>query len=141
MRFKKELAAQILYISPTLQIAFALFPISYARTLTSSINSRWVGRKYTLHRYRYPLSKDHHQKRISSTWWTWEITSMMASLACMSGLVFILFRAQNRPSTSWRFFISLNATVAVFATAAKVTLLMAVSACLGCNRSFRSASG
>lgn len=56
---------------------------------------------------------------------------MMASLACMSGLILILFRAQNRPSTSWGFFISLNSIVALFATAAKATLLMAVSACLG----------
>ncbi|CZS95500.1 uncharacterized protein RCO7_05700 [Rhynchosporium graminicola] len=76
-------------------------------------------------------SQPSSRKRISCTWWGWEIASMLASLTCMSGLVVILFRANNRPSASWTSFISLNATVALLMAAAKATLLMAVSACLG----------
>lgn len=56
---------------------------------------------------------------------------MLASLACMAGLILILFRVQDTPSTTWRLFIGLNATVALLVTAAKASLLMAVSACLG----------
>ncbi len=56
---------------------------------------------------------------------------MAASFACMTAIVAILFSLQNKPSTWWTFYVSLNATIATLATAAKAALLMGVSSCLG----------
>lgn len=67
--------------------------------------------------------------RLSSTWWI-EIITMCISFACMGTLVFLLAHFQNRLSSEWSFFISFKATVAIVITAAKATLLAAVSVCL-----------
>ncbi|RFU79995.1 hypothetical protein TARUN_2217 [Trichoderma arundinaceum] len=62
--------------------------------------------------------------------WGMEIMAITASFACMGILVWVLVRFQNRPLTDWTVWISLNAVVAITATAAKATLLTAISACL-----------
>lgn len=67
--------------------------------------------------------------RLASTWWM-EIITMSISLGCMTVLIYILMRFQNRLLTEWSFFISINATVAVAITAARATLLAAISVCL-----------
>lgn len=67
--------------------------------------------------------------RLSSTWWL-EIFTMSISFVCMGALVFILAHFQNKLSSEWSFFISFNATVAIVITAARATLLAAVSTCL-----------
>jgi hypothetical protein len=67
--------------------------------------------------------------RVTSTWW-FEIITLSISIACMAGLVGILARFQNRLTTEWTFFISLNAAVAIAITAARATLLAAISVCL-----------
>ncbi|KAL6874801.1 hypothetical protein J3F83DRAFT_759559 [Trichoderma novae-zelandiae] len=55
---------------------------------------------------------------------------MCISFACMGALVFILAHFQNRQLSEWSFFISFNATVAIVITAARATLLAAVSVCI-----------
>ncbi|KAK0755285.1 hypothetical protein N5P37_012110 [Trichoderma harzianum] len=67
--------------------------------------------------------------RLSSTWWM-EIITMSISFGCIAVLISILMRFQNRLLTEWSFFISINATVAVAITAARATLLAAISVCL-----------
>lgn len=67
--------------------------------------------------------------RLASTWWIESIT-LCTSFVCMAALVCILFLFQDRLSTDWPFFISLNATIAIAITAAKATLLATVSVCL-----------
>ncbi|OPB43701.1 hypothetical protein A0O28_0099890 [Trichoderma guizhouense] len=67
--------------------------------------------------------------RLASTWWI-ESISLCVSFACMATLVCILALFQDRLSTDWSFFISLNATIAIAITAAKATLLATVSVCL-----------
>ncbi|KAL7953587.1 hypothetical protein V8C34DRAFT_320767 [Trichoderma compactum] len=67
--------------------------------------------------------------QLASTWWIESIT-ICISFACMAALVCILALFQDRLSTDWSFFISLNATIAIAITAAKATLLATVSVCL-----------
>ncbi|KAK4081201.1 uncharacterized protein Triagg1_2733 [Trichoderma aggressivum f. europaeum] len=67
--------------------------------------------------------------RLVSTWWI-EIITMSISFGCIAALVCILVRFQNRLLAEWSFFISINATVAIAITAARVTLLAAISVCL-----------
>ncbi|KAL6696923.1 hypothetical protein J3F84DRAFT_407646 [Trichoderma pleuroticola] len=67
--------------------------------------------------------------RLASTWWI-EIITMTISFGCIAALVCILVRFQNRLLTEWYFFISINATVAIAITAARATLLAAISVCL-----------
>ncbi|KAL7943427.1 hypothetical protein V8C42DRAFT_354219 [Trichoderma barbatum] len=67
---------------------------------------------------------------VFSVSWGMEIIAMVASFVCMSGLVCVLALFQNKPLTDWSFWISLNAVVAIAATASKATLLTAISACL-----------
>lgn len=67
--------------------------------------------------------------RLSSTWWM-EVLTICISTGCMVGLVAILANFQNRLTTEWTFFISINAVVAIFITAARATLLATVSVCL-----------
>lgn len=67
--------------------------------------------------------------RLASTWWIETIT-ICISFVCMAALVCILALFQDRLSTDWSFFISLNATIAIAITAAKATLLATVSVCL-----------
>nr|WVH32727.1 hypothetical protein [Trichoderma asperellum] len=64
--------------------------------------------------------------RLSSTWWM-EIVTICISSGCMAGLIAILASFQNRLTTDWTFFISINAAVAIAITAARATLLAAVS--------------
>ncbi|KAL7817923.1 hypothetical protein V8C44DRAFT_368059 [Trichoderma aethiopicum] len=55
---------------------------------------------------------------------------MGISFSCMGALVCLLAHFQNKLSSEWSFFISFNATVAIVITAARATLLAAVSTCL-----------
>ncbi|KAM0254675.1 hypothetical protein ACHAQJ_006525 [Trichoderma viride] len=73
---------------------------------------------------------DHVLVSMWSTWWNTEILAMIISIACMAVLVWVLARFQNQLSSTWSFWISLNAIVAIAATVIKATLLAAVSACL-----------
>ncbi|KAL7919833.1 hypothetical protein ACQKWADRAFT_300186 [Trichoderma austrokoningii] len=67
--------------------------------------------------------------RLSTTWWM-EILTICISTGFMVGLVAILASFQNRLTTEWTFFISINAVVAIVITAARATLLATVSVCL-----------
>jgi hypothetical protein len=55
---------------------------------------------------------------------------MVLSLTCMTALAMLMYCFNHQPSTSWNFYISINATVALLSTTAKATLLTAVAACL-----------
>lgn len=70
------------------------------------------------------------KKSFHLTWWTIEIISMTISFVCMGVLVGTLLFVQNRLSSEWSFWISLNAVIAIAITVAKATLLAAISACL-----------
>lgn len=78
-----------------------------------------------------PKPKKRHSTwvRLSSTWWL-EIVTLFISTGCMAGLIAILAGFQNRLTTDWTFFISINAAVAIAITAARATLLAAVSVVL-----------
>ncbi|KAK4065009.1 uncharacterized protein Triagg1_8825 [Trichoderma aggressivum f. europaeum] len=71
--------------------------------------------------------------QLASTWWIESIT-ICISFACMAALVCILALFQDRLTTDWPFFISLNATIAIAITAAKATLLAPVSVCLSLEK-------
>lgn len=68
------------------------------------------------------------RRRLTPKWWLWAVICMVASFACIVAIIIILFRTKDQPSTLWTLYISLNATIAVFATVAKSALLVAVSA-------------
>ena len=55
---------------------------------------------------------------------------MVASFAFMVAVIVILFRMQDHPLSQWGFFISLNATIAIFITAAKSSAMFVVAACI-----------
>ncbi|KAK1247024.1 hypothetical protein MKX08_000826 [Trichoderma sp. CBMAI-0020] len=67
--------------------------------------------------------------RLSATWWVEGLT-IFVSTGFMIGLIAILASFQNRLTTEWTFFISINAVVAIVITAARATLLATVSVCL-----------
>lgn len=67
--------------------------------------------------------------RLSTTWWM-EVLTIFLSTGFMIGLIAILASFQNRVTTEWKFFISINAVVAIVITAARATLLATVSVCL-----------
>jgi magnesium-transporting ATPase (P-type) len=67
--------------------------------------------------------------RLSTTWWM-EIITIFLSTGFIIGLIAILASFQNRLTTEWTFFISINAVVAIVITAARATLLATVSVCL-----------
>ncbi|OAL43622.1 hypothetical protein IQ07DRAFT_592957 [Pyrenochaeta sp. DS3sAY3a] len=62
--------------------------------------------------------------------WTWEIAAVVASFGSLAAVVAILSTMESQASSRWTFFISLNATVAVFITAAKSLALLAIGACI-----------
>ncbi|EHK45371.1 hypothetical protein TRIATDRAFT_174938, partial [Trichoderma atroviride IMI 206040] len=62
-------------------------------------------------------------------WWM-EVLTIFISTGFMIGLLAILASFQNRLTTEWTFFISINAVVAIVITAARATLLATVSVCL-----------
>ncbi|ORY69038.1 uncharacterized protein BCR38DRAFT_472446 [Pseudomassariella vexata] len=62
--------------------------------------------------------------------WIWEALSVTASFGCMVAVMVILIKMQEQPLSDWAFFISLNATIAIFITAAKSMLLLSVAACI-----------
>lgn len=62
--------------------------------------------------------------------WTWEIAAVVASFGSLAAVATILSTMESQASSRWTFFISLNATVAVFITAAKSLALLAIGACI-----------
>ncbi|KAK4159549.1 hypothetical protein QBC43DRAFT_327065 [Cladorrhinum sp. PSN259] len=62
--------------------------------------------------------------------WRLEILSIIGSVGWMVGVIAILGTMQDKEHSRWKFFLSLNATLAIFATAAKLTAAIAVSACI-----------
>lgn len=55
---------------------------------------------------------------------------MSASVGCMVSIAVILVKMKDQPLSRWTFFLSLPATVAIFATASKSTAALAVAACI-----------
>ncbi|KAM0512434.1 hypothetical protein ACHAPE_008884 [Trichoderma viride] len=76
-----------------------------------------------------PKKKQSAWTRLSTTWWM-EVITIFISTGFMIGLIAILASFQNRLTTEWTFFISINAVVAIVITAARATLLATVSVCL-----------
>ncbi|KAK3995202.1 hypothetical protein QBC44DRAFT_29477 [Cladorrhinum sp. PSN332] len=69
--------------------------------------------------------------KAGTSWgWTLEVLSIVGSVGWMTGVVAILGTMRDRPLSDWTFFLSLPATLAIFATAAKLTAAIAVSACI-----------
>jgi hypothetical protein len=54
---------------------------------------------------------------------------MAASFLCTAAVIAILAGINNKPLSRWTFIISLNATIAVFITAAKSTAILSVASC------------
>jgi hypothetical protein len=70
------------------------------------------------------------RRRWSGDWWINEITAILFSFIFQGAAVIILLSMSGNPLSRWTFFISLNATIAIFTTAAKATLLLSVTACI-----------
>lgn len=62
--------------------------------------------------------------------WIWELLAIICSLVCMAAVVAILAKMQSQPLSHWTFPIALNATVAIFITAAKSMALLVIAACI-----------
>ncbi|KAI8933733.1 hypothetical protein NX059_009449 [Plenodomus lindquistii] len=78
-----------------------------------------------------PLSpKPLHTRRTFLTFWLWELLATVASFACLVAIVIILVRMHAQPLSRWSLSISLNATIAVFITAAKSLALLVIAACI-----------
>ncbi|KAK0636740.1 hypothetical protein B0T17DRAFT_587800 [Bombardia bombarda] len=76
-------------------------------------------------------ARTQRRPRFLSSGWTLEVMAITASIGCMIAIVAILLKMKDRPLAWWKFFLSLPATVAIFATAAKTMAGFAVAACLG----------
>lgn len=96
-----------------------------------------------------PDQQQPRQRRSFCGWWWQELLSIAASLGCISAVVVILKIMENRDIEQWTFFVStvttpnllveqylistqfsINATIAVFITAAKSTAMLSVASCV-----------
>jgi hypothetical protein len=66
--------------------------------------------------------------------WTFEILSVIVSIASVVTIVVVLYRENNRSLTAWKFGITLNTVIATLGTIARTTLAFAISACIGQQR-------
>lgn len=62
--------------------------------------------------------------------WTWELFSILASLACLAAIVTVLAVVDQKPLAWWKFPIRPNALIAVFSAVAKATFLLPVAECI-----------
>src|ERR1700744_1282020 len=62
--------------------------------------------------------------------WPYESIAIVVSFLCTAAIVGILVEMNNQPLSRWPFILSLNATIAVFITAAKSTAILTVASCL-----------
>lgn len=62
--------------------------------------------------------------------WSWELFTMMSSLACMAAIVAILVTTKDRPADEWNFYFSISATLALLGMIAKSTAAIGVGACI-----------
>ncbi len=70
------------------------------------------------------------RRRTWHSWWFREIIAVVASFLFQGAAIIILIFMSEKPLARWTFFIGLNATIAIFSTATKATLLLAVAACI-----------
>ncbi len=77
-----------------------------------------------------PAADPPRRHRRWSTWWFKEILAVVSSFVFQGAAIVILLCMVDKPYTRWNFFVSLNATIAIFTTAAKAALLLAVAACI-----------
>ncbi|KAH7357351.1 hypothetical protein BKA66DRAFT_553015 [Pyrenochaeta sp. MPI-SDFR-AT-0127] len=68
--------------------------------------------------------------RLLTLFWFWEVIATIASAACMMAVIIILARMQSKSLGRWTISISLNATIAIFITAAKSLSLLVIGACI-----------
>ncbi|KAK8132298.1 hypothetical protein PG999_000471 [Apiospora kogelbergensis] len=67
----------------------------------------------------------------TGTAWLLEQMSILASAACLVGVIYILIRMENQPLASWPLgFLNLNSSIAVLVTALKSWAMLVVAACL-----------
>jgi hypothetical protein len=66
--------------------------------------------------------------------WTFEILSVIVSVASIVAIIAVLHRENDRPLTAWKFGITLNTVIATLGTLARTTLAFAISACIGQQR-------
>ncbi|KAH7093249.1 hypothetical protein FB567DRAFT_170781 [Paraphoma chrysanthemicola] len=69
--------------------------------------------------------------------WFWETISMIASAACLMAVIIILAWMNSKPLDRWTIDISLNATIAIFITAAKSLALLVIGACIAQSKWIR----
>jgi hypothetical protein len=66
--------------------------------------------------------------------WTFELLSVVVSLASIVAIIAVLYRENNRPLSAWKFGLTLNTVIATLGTLARTTLAFAISACIGQQR-------
>lgn len=70
-------------------------------------------------------------ERLFDDWWSWEILSWLFSFVIVLVIIFILRIYDQRPLTDWSGSITINTTVALLTTVAKLGFVAANSAALG----------
>ena len=70
------------------------------------------------------------RRRTWASWWYKEILAIVATFSFQGAAVAILIHMSEQPLSAWNFLIGLNATISIFSTATKATLLLAVNACI-----------
>ncbi|KAF2424871.1 hypothetical protein EJ08DRAFT_700649 [Tothia fuscella] len=62
--------------------------------------------------------------------WLWEISGALLSISCAISIIIILISTNNKPLSSWHFFIRPNALISIFSTLSKAALMVPVAACI-----------
>ncbi|KAH6677942.1 hypothetical protein F5X68DRAFT_278076 [Plectosphaerella plurivora] len=93
----------------------------------SSIGARFIDRTDT---QSDPATKPPRERSVF-TWWSFEILSLIASAACLAGMVALLAVYDDQPQRSWKSSaVTLNGVVAFLATMCRTFLMVAISAAL-----------
>ncbi|KAL1311529.1 hypothetical protein AAFC00_001650 [Neodothiora populina] len=65
------------------------------------------------------------------TWWIWEIACLLLSTACFITIAVVSKIHDGQEISTWTFYLSLNTLVSSLGTAARTSMLLAISAALG----------
>jgi len=63
--------------------------------------------------------------------WKWELLAGVLSICAMIAVIGLLSAIENRPLTSWRFFLQPNTLLSILATVTNSALLFLVAECIG----------
>ncbi|RDW63084.1 DUF3176 domain-containing protein [Aspergillus mulundensis] len=89
-------------------------------------------------RPRQPTNPPKRPRRLIRSWssltantWFWEILAILFSLACFTSIICVLIVCNDKPQPRFSYGVTLNAIIAILATASKSSLIYVVSECIG----------